>query len=93
MIASKNPVDNRSVKRGKPYDNEIDLKIYRILAEIRFGTPEQIRMRYNTVFNRLLSWITIKRHLEVLIETKAITKQIISEGKKRKIMIYKINGK
>ena len=76
--------------RGRPYDDDIDVNVIGILKDNKFGTPEQIKKHYKKIFEINISWITIKKHLERLYENDVLEKKIISEGKKRKIIIYNI---
>ena len=64
-------------------------RIKEIVEELKFGTPERIRLEYMNRFKDNISWITIKRHLERLYNEDYINKDIISKGIKRSIIIYK----
>ena len=64
-------------------------RIKEIVEELKFGTPERIRLEYMNRFKDSISWITIKRHLERLYNENFIDKDMISKGIKRSIIIYK----
>lgn len=68
-------------------------RILELVNRLEFGTPERIRLKYIRDYKEFISWATIKRHLEILYKEEFIGKQLISEGKKRSIIIYLKKGK
>jgi len=68
-------------------------RILGIVEKLGFGTPERIREHYKREYKEVISWATAKRHLELLFKENLISKQFISKGKKRSIIIYLKQGK
>ena len=80
-------------KDGKPradYDEELDYQILDLIKVKRHLSTERIRTNLNEIYARKLGWITIKRHLNRLLESNKIKIFYESEGEK-KIRIYIIN--
>ena len=62
-------------------------RILDLVKELKFATPERVRKVYMKRYNTI-SWITIKRHLEILYKEGYIEKEILSKGKKRTMVIF-----
>lgn len=75
-------------KDGEPrsdYDAELDVIILNLIKEKLYITAENIRQQINKAHGRRLGWITIKRHLDRLLDNKKV--KIIYETYEGKIKI------
>jgi len=72
----------------KTINTEYRNRILDLINKMKYSTPEGIRLAYMKKFD-YISWLTIKRHLELLTKDEIIEKVILSKGKKRSIYIYK----
>ena len=75
-------------QKMKTINTEYRNRILDLINKLKFATPERVRLEFMKKF-KYISWITIKRHLELLTKEKLIEKVVLSKGKKRSICIYK----
>ena len=76
------------MRRGRKYNDEIDERIISILKGLKVATPENIRKEYKRCYEEELSWITVKKHLEILTGRNVIKKQTLSKGRRRELNVY-----
>lgn len=80
-------------KDGEPrsdYDNELDGIILDVIFDKKTINAERMRHIINKRFSRKLGWVTIKRHLDNLLEKNKIKIFYESEAEKKKVRVYKI---
>jgi DNA-binding transcriptional ArsR family regulator len=81
------------MKPGPKPDQQITENILNIISKQRNLTAEAIRRRYSLVYKskKTISWRTIRKHLDELVE-EGIIKEEFLFGKKRRIAFFKINN-
>mgnify|MGYP001570448195 CR=1 FL=1 len=78
-------------KARSDYDFELDDLILDLMMEKKIINPDRIRTILNERYSRKLGWVTIKRHLDKLMEQKVIRVYYESDEGKKKVRLYKIN--
>lgn len=82
-------------KPGKPSLQEtkgIKQKMINIIREKQVINPEGIRKIYTERYNegKKVSWLTIRRYLNILKEESKIDEKVITQGTRRKISLIRI---
>ncbi len=72
------------------YNFELDDLILDLILEKKIINADRIRNILNERYSRKLGWLTIKRHLDKLIEQKVIKIYYESEEGNKKVRLYKI---
>jgi len=78
------------MKIGRPTDNDITEKIYDIIRDCKGTYPNRIKKDYFERYERKLSWGTVRNHLDILIKQGRIDEEIITEGTRRTLTLYRI---
>ena len=79
---------------GEPrsdYDLELDNLILDLLDEKNALSPYKIKEILNKRYSRKLGWITIKRHLDWLMEKKIVALFYESEDENKKLRLYMLS--
>jgi len=84
-INIKKKLDHRS-----DYDTSIDSTLLNILEEIPIATVGKLREEYHKRTGRLLSWLTVKRHIDSLLDTNNVEILMDIGTEKRKTVVYKL---
>ena len=66
-------------------------KLIGIIGEVQTAHPERIRQKYKEKYSKLLSWRTIRKYLDELLAEQKIREQVILEGKRRTISVFRAN--
>jgi hypothetical protein len=76
------------------YDQELDRTILDLIMKKRYMTVGSIKTNLNKELYRKLGWITIKRHIDKLLENNEIEIFYETEGSvKKKIRVYKLKDR
>lgn len=71
------------------YDIGIDKELVKILDKLKLGTVGQLRTQYYEKNNHLLSWITVKRHIDNLINLNKVEEASRGGNENKRIIIYR----
>jgi hypothetical protein len=87
-------IDEGIVRKGRPYNLAIRDRILSILEELPIATPQRIKEKYESDYQRGISWNTISNRLAELVKDNKVfiivtTPKANVKGKKR-TRIHKI---
>ena len=65
-------IDKGIVKKGRPYLTMVRERILKILEELPIATPQRIKEKYESIYQRRICWITVNGRLTELIKEKKL---------------------
>lgn len=78
-------------QRGRPPKEEVKDRLVAILKEKRLGTTHRLRNIYRDWYGEDLSWNTVKKYLQVLLEEDQVVRQVtISHSNGDQVVVYKL---
>lgn len=78
-------------EKRKDYSIEIDDRLIELLQEFKIATIGFLKKIYYKKYGINLSWVTIYKHLNNLLEKEKVMIEENLGSNKRKIRIYKVN--
>lgn len=78
-------------QRGRPPKEEVKDRLVTILKEKRLGTTYRLRNIYREWYNESLSWNTVKKYLQILLEEERVVRQVsISHSNGDQVVVYRL---
>ena len=65
-------IDKGIVKRGRPYLTIVRERILKILEELPIATPQRIKEKYESIYQRSICWNTINSRLTELFNERKL---------------------